>query len=127
MVADSVATFFEQPHNRAVVQKLLDAGVSWPAPAERAAGDGDSVFAGKTVVLTGRMGMSRSDATSLLQSMGARVGGRITKNTDYVIAATDTSSKAVKAAQMGIEILDERQFMERVHASGSSADQGGGI
>lgn len=127
LVADSVVTFFEQPHNRAVVEKLLDAGVSWPAPAEQTARDSDSVFAGKTVVLTGKMSIPRSDAASLLQSMGARVGGSITKNTDYVIAATDTSSKAVKAAQMGIEVLDERQFMEQVNAPGSSADRSGGI
>ncbi len=125
LVADSVVTFFEQPHNRAVVEKLLDAGVSWPAPAEPTAGDSDSVFAGKTVVLTGKMSMPRSEAASLLRSMGAKVGSGITKNTGYVIAATDTSSKVVKAAQMGIEILDERQFMEQVHASGLSADQDG--
>ncbi len=119
LVADSVVTFFEQPHNRAIVGKLLDAGVTWPAPAGQPAGDGDSVFAGKTVVLTGKMSMPRGEATSVLQSMGARVGGSITKNTDYLIAATDTSSKAVKAAQMGIEVLDERQFLEQVNASGS--------
>ena len=125
LVADSVVTFFEQDHNRAVVGKLLDAGIWWPRPAQTA-GDGDSVFSGKTVVLTGKMRMSRGDATSLLQSMGAKVDSSITKNTDYVIAATDTSSKAVKAVQLGIEILDERQFLERVNSTDSTIGQGGG-
>ena len=88
---------------------------------------GDNVFSGKTVVLTGKMSMPRGDATSLLQSMGARVGGsQITKNTDYVIAATDTSSKAVKAVKMGIEILDEQQFLSLINSTGSTADRDGG-
>lgn len=127
LVADSVVTFFEQDHNRTIVEKLLDAGVWWPAPAGQTAGDGDSVFSGKTVVLTGKMSMPRGEASSLLQSMGAKVGSGITKNTDYVIAATETSSKAVKAVKMGIEILDERQFLERVNPTGSIAGQGEGI
>ncbi len=125
LAADSVIKFFGHEHNRAVVEKLLDAGVSWPAPAERNVEERDSVFAGKTVVLTGKMNLPRGEATALLQSVGARVGNSITKNTDYLIAATDTSSKAVKAAQMGIEILDERQFLEQVHAPGSLSDPDG--
>ncbi len=126
LVANSIVTFFGQDHNCAVVKKLRDAGVSWPAP-EQTAVAGDNVFSGKTVVLTGKMSMPRGEATSVLQSMGARVASSITKNTDYVIAATDTSSKAVKAAQMGIKILDERQFLELVHASGSLADHDGEV
>ncbi len=111
LVANSVMTFFGQGHNLAVVRKLLDAGVSWPAPRPTAGG-GDNIFAGKTVVLTGKMNMSRGEATSLLQSLGAKVGSSVTGNTEYVIAATNTSSKAIKAVQLGIEILDERQFLE---------------
>ena len=125
LVADSVVTFFEQDHNCAGVEKLLDAGVAWPAP-EQTAGDGDSVFLGKTVVLTGKMSMPRGVATSLLQSMGAKVGSHITKSTDYVIAATDTSSKAVKAVKMGIEILDEQQFLRLINSTGSAVNRGGG-
>ena len=111
LVADSVVTFFEQAHNRAVVEKLLDSGVSWLAPGQTS-GERDHLFSGKTVVLTGKMNMPRAQATSLLQSLGAKVGSSVTKNTDYVIAATNTSSKAVKAAQLGIEIVDEQRFLE---------------
>ena len=125
LVANSIVTFFEQPHNCAVVKNLRDAGVSWPAP-EQTAGVGNSVISGKTVVLTGKMSMPRAEAASLLQSMGAKVGSQITKSTDYVIAATDTSSKAVKAVKMGIEILDEQQFLSLINSTGSTADRDGG-
>ncbi len=113
MVARSIRTFFEQPHNREVLDKLLSAGVKWPKP-EKAKITRHSIFAGKTVVLTGTLGMSRSEAKNLLQAQGAKVTGSVSSKTDYVIAGENAGSKADKAEQLGVEILDEQQFLRQV-------------
>jgi DNA ligase (NAD+) len=113
MVANSIHTFFKQDHNQEVIEKILQAGVSWPRP-EKPRINTDSIFSGKTVVLTGTLGMARSEAKRLLQSLGAKVTGSVSKNTDFVVAGQDAGSKADKAEQLGVEILDEQQFMEQV-------------
>jgi DNA ligase (NAD+) len=113
MVANSIRTFFKQAHNQEVIEKIVHAGVSWPRP-EKPRINSDSMFSGKTVVLTGTLGMARSEAKVLLQSLGAKVTGSVSKNTDFVIAGQDAGSKADKAEQLGVEILDESQFMEQV-------------
>ncbi len=113
IVARSVSTFFDQPHNQAVIEKLKAAGVRWPAP-QTPSGVTDSFFSGKTVVLTGTLGMPRSEARNRLQSLGARVTGSISKNTDYLIAGRDAGSKAGRAQQLGVEILDESRFLEHL-------------
>jgi len=106
VVAENVRTFFGQAHNREVIQRLLAAGVHWPAPAAGPAAD--SPLAGKTVVLTGTLeSMTRDEAKARLQSMGARVTSSVSKKTDYVVAGADPGSKAQKAEQLGVAILDE--------------------
>jgi DNA ligase (NAD+) len=71
-------------------------------------------FTGKTVVLTGALSISRSEAKSILQSFGAKVTGSVSAKTDYVIAGEDAGSKAEKAEKLGVPIVDENQFMEYV-------------
>ena len=109
IVAHSVSTFFKQQHNRKVIEKLMVAGVRWPAQKAPSPVSG-GFFSGKTVVLTGALGMSRSEARNRLQALGARVTGSVSKKTDYVIAGRDAGSKAEKAEQLGVEILDEPRF-----------------
>ena len=111
VVAKSIQTFFQQQHNQEVIAKMLDAGVNWPKP-EKALVSIDSPFTGKTVVLTGTLGMPRTEAKGLLQAAGAKVTGSVSKNTDYVIAGEDAGSKAESADQLGVEILDEARFLE---------------
>jgi len=113
IVAKSVRVFFEQSHNKKVIKKLLSVGVNWPKP-HRMKDKSDSIFSGKTIVLTGALGMARSDAKSLLQSVGAKVTGSVSKNTDYVIVGQDAGSKADRAAQLGVRILDEKQFLQHI-------------
>ncbi|MDZ4125078.1 MAG: NAD-dependent DNA ligase LigA, partial [Hydrogenophaga sp.] len=92
VVAQSIRTFFDQPHNREVVEQLRACGVTWEEgePAERA----PQPLAGKTFVLTGTFPtLKREDAKALLEAAGAKVAGSVSKKTDYVVAGTDAGSK----------------------------------
>ena len=106
VVAQSLHTFFQQPHNREVVEQLRACGVTWPegAPAERA----PQVLAGKTVVLTGTLPtLSRDAAKDMLEAAGAKVAGSVSKKTSYVVAGEDAGSKLAKAEELGVPVLDE--------------------
>ncbi|MGI9316389.1 MAG: NAD-dependent DNA ligase LigA [bacterium] len=111
VVAESVRVFFEQTHNREIISKLLASGIKWPKAEPRAAVE-DSPFNEKTVVLTGTLSMARSEAKKILQSLGAKVTGSVSKNTDFVVVGVDPGSKADKAEQLGVRILDEQAFLE---------------
>jgi len=115
VVAHSLRAFFAEAHNREVIDKLIAAGVEWPAPVA-AAPAGGGVFAGKTVVLTGTLSMARAEAKRMLQSAGARVTGSVSKNTDYVIVGENPGGKADKAEALGIEMLDETAFLDMAGA-----------
>lgn len=106
VVADSIHTFFAQPHNREVVAALRAHGVTWEegAPAEHTA----LPLAGKTVVLTGALPtLSRDAAKDLLEAAGAKVAGSVSKKTHYVVAGAEAGSKLARAEELGIPVLDE--------------------
>jgi len=114
VVAASIRTFFDQPHNAEVIQKLRQAGVDWPehAPAPTTP---DSPLAGKTFVLTGALSsMARDEAKRRLQGLGAKVTGSVSKKTDFVVAGSDPGSKVAKAEQLGVEIIGEPEFLEMI-------------
>lgn len=106
VVAQSIRTFFDQPHNREVVEQLRACGVSWEEgePAERA----PQPLAGKTFVLTGTFPtLKREDAKAMLEAAGAKVAGSVSKKTDYVVAGAEAGSKLDKANELGVAVLDE--------------------
>jgi DNA ligase (NAD+) len=106
VVAHSIRTFFDQPHNREVVEQLRQCGVHWPeaAPAERP----PQRLAGMTVVLTGTLPtLSRDAAKDMLEAAGAKVAGSVSKKTHYVVAGADAGSKLAKAEALGVPVLDE--------------------
>ena len=106
VVAQSIRTFFDQPHNREVVEQLRACGVTWEEgePAERA----PQPLAGKTFVLTGTFPtLKREDAKALLEAAGAKVAGSVSKKTDYVVAGTDAGSKLDKANELGVAVIHE--------------------
>lgn len=108
IVADNIYTFFRQDHNREIIDKLIKAGLRWP---EIEAKRDDLPLEGKVFVLTGSLSdMSRNDAKVALQALGAKVTGSVSKKTDYVVAGENPGSKADKAEQLGITILDEEKF-----------------
>jgi DNA ligase (NAD+) len=115
VVAESVRQFAEEPRNRELVRKLKDAGVNMasqaPEPALESA-EAAGPLAGKTVVLTGTLAsMSREAATEALERLGARVAKSVSKKTTYLVVGADAGSKADKAAQLGVETLDEQAFL----------------
>lgn len=105
IVAQHIVTFFQQEHNREVITKLLDAGVTWPIEEKV---ESDSELNNKTVVLTGTLEqLSRSEAKEKLLALGAKVAGSVSKKTDYVVAGRDAGSKLTKAESLGIAVVDE--------------------
>jgi DNA ligase (NAD+) len=106
IVAQSIRTFFEQAHNREVVEQLRACGLTWEEgePAVQA----PKPLAGKTFVLTGTFTtLSRDQAKDLLEAAGAKVSGSVSKKTDYVVAGTEAGSKLEKAQALGVAIIDE--------------------
>lgn len=106
IVANSIHTFFQQAHNREVVEQLRACGVTWEEgePAARA----PQPLAGKTVVLTGTFPtLKRDQAKDLLEAAGAKVAGSVSKKTDYVVAGEDAGSKLDKARELGVAVIDE--------------------
>lgn len=108
VVAKRIREFFTEQHNRDVIAALREAGVHWPVVEKPQA----QPFAGKTFVLTGTLSMPRAELKERLQSMGARVAGSVSKQTDFVVAGADPGSKYDKAVKLGIELLDEAACIE---------------
>jgi DNA ligase (NAD+) len=105
-IAQSVALFFAQEPNRAMIARLKEAGVDVTAPLRPREPVG--VLAGKTLVLTGTLPtMTREEATELIVAAGGKVTGSVSKKTDYVVAGDEAGSKLAKAEQLGIAVLDE--------------------
>jgi DNA ligase (NAD+) len=111
-VAEDIYTFFHQKHNREVIKQLRQAGVQWPAVARVKR---HTPFAGKTFVLTGTLtALTRDEAKNRLQSLGATVSGSVSKKTDYVVVGDDPGSKAAKAKELGVTMLDEKEFLKLI-------------
>jgi DNA ligase (NAD+) len=107
--AKAVRAFFDEEHNRALVQRLLDAGVT-PQPEERL--DEGGVFAGKTLVLTGELtALTREDATAEIERRGGKVSGSVSRKTALVVAGENAGSKLKKAGELGVPIVDEAGFL----------------
>jgi len=108
-VAASIAHFFAEPRNRDVIAQLVravdegGAGIHWPAP--KAAAEG--VLTGKTFVITGTLpGMSRDEASALIEAHGGKCTGSVSAKTDYLLAGEAAGSKLAKAEKLGVPVLD---------------------
>jgi DNA ligase (NAD+) len=112
VVAASVRAFADEPHNQHLIKRLRDAGVNLTSQAAEPT-DQPGALSGKTFVLTGTMGsMSREEATETLERLGAKVSGSVSKKTSYVVFGSDAGSKLEKAEKLGVERMDEAQFLE---------------
>jgi DNA ligase (NAD+) len=110
-VAQSLRTFFEQPHNREVVAQLRACGVTWaegpPAPVLA------TPFSGQTFVITGTLPtLGRDEAKDLIEAAGGKVAGSVSKKTNYVVAGAEAGSKLAKALELGVTVLDEQGLKE---------------
>ena len=112
-VAATVRAWFDEDENLALVEKLREAGVRLedPPPADT----GPKPLEGLTIVLTGGLDtLSRDEASRLAQQAGARVSSSVSKKTDLVVAGENPGTKYDQAVKLGLEILDEAAFLERV-------------
>jgi DNA ligase (NAD+) len=109
VVAENIRHFFDQDKNRDIVGKIIQQGVSWPQ--EDAARQQLQTLQGKTYVISGTLdGLSRDQAASLLKVRGARVSASVSAKTSAVISGENPGSKVAKAAELGVEILDQAGF-----------------
>jgi DNA ligase (NAD+) len=111
IVAASIVRFFAEAHNVEVVEQLRAAGVHWAAGVAHSAAS--SPIAGKTFVLTGSLPtLTRDTAKDMIEALGGKVAGSVSKKTDFVVAGAEAGSKLEKAQSLGLAILDETQFRE---------------
>ena len=112
-IAATVAAWFADEENLALIQRLRAAGVRMEDAATPAA-TGGKPLEGITLVLTGSLPtLSREDATTLAQAAGARVASSVSKKTDFVVAGESAGSKLDKATSLGVELIDESEFLRR--------------
>ncbi len=106
-VAQSIRTFFDQPHNREVVEQLRAAGINW----DDLQGTGEAGFRpllGKTLVLTGTLpSLTRDEAQAMIEAAGGKVSGSVSKKTSFVVAGEEAGSKLAKANDLGVAVIDE--------------------
>ena len=113
VIAESIIDFFQEPHNRTVIDQLIseEIGIHWP-DVEIQLLTTDSPFSDKTVVLTGTLSiLTRDEAKAKLKQLGAKVTGSVSKKTDFVIAGEAAGSKLTKAQELGIKVIDEQELI----------------
>ncbi len=110
VMAESIYGYFREPRHRAVVDDLLAAGVQ---PQTEAARSRAGAFSDKTVVVTGSLeNFTRQQAQQAIKDAGGKASSSVSKKTDFVVAGAEPGSKLDKARELGVTVIDERQFME---------------
>jgi DNA ligase (NAD+) len=113
VLAQSVKAWLEEPHNRALLERLRAAGVNMTAAAPAVAAG--RPLEGMTFVLTGTLdAMSREDAGAAVERLGGRVSGSVSRKTTYVVVGREPGSKAARARELGVETLDEPAFLRLI-------------
>ena len=115
VVAASVRSFADEPHNRALIAKLAAAGVNMtthqPEPAVISAG----ALSGKTLVLTGTLQtMTREEAAAAIERLGGKVASSVSRKTSYLVVGADAGSKLEKARELGVATLTEEEFKKLI-------------
>ncbi len=114
IAASYIISFFADPSKRDLIEKLRNKGVNFDYLGTDNI-DVTNYFYGKTVVLTGALvKYTRNELTSILEGIGAKVAGSVSKKTDVVIAGTDAGSKLVKAQELGIKVMDEEEALSHL-------------
>ena len=108
-MAESLVSFFHEPHNLAMLERLAAAGLNLQETEASASG---GRLAGQTFVLTGTLeAMSRSQAGEMIMALGGKTSSSVSKSTDYVVVGSEPGSKYDKARQLGVKILSEDEFL----------------
>lgn len=112
-IAESVIEFFSNEINQKILAKLQSAGLQFEIEEKELA---SNIFEGKKIVLTGTLPtLSRNEAKELIEKNGGKTASSVSKNTDYVLAGESAGSKLTKAQDLGVEILDEQQFLSMIN------------
>jgi DNA ligase (NAD+) len=126
VIAESVWTFFRDPRNVGLVDRLAATGVTMELPAEEVRGGSEGAgraagpLAGKTLVVTGTLpNLSRQEAIDLITAAGGRVPGSVSAKTDYVVVGEEAGSKLAKARELGVELLDEAGLLSLLGKEGA--------
>ena len=110
-VGQAIFEFFEEPANRALVERLRQAGLMFKGQRKHRG----TKLAGKTLVLTGTLpSFTRDQAKKMIEDAGGRISGSVSKKTDYVVAGEEAGSKLDKAKELGVEILDEPGLLQLI-------------
>ena len=118
VVAQSLRTFFDQPHNREVVEQLRACGLTWDEH-DGVPDAGPQPLAGLTLVLTGTLPtLGRNEAKDLIEAAGGKVSGSVSKKTHYVVAGAEAGTKLEKAQALGLSILDEAGLLALIAGQG---------
>jgi DNA ligase (NAD+) len=113
-VAGSIVSFFGEPRNRELLERLRAAGLQFTYESTRPTG---GPLEGRTFVLTGTLPrLSREEATQLIENAGGKVSGSVSKKTSYVVAGADAGSKLAKARELGVTVLNEEQLFKLIHS-----------
>jgi DNA ligase (NAD+) len=111
----SVVTWFRNPKNRQVIDKLRAAGLEMTA-TEEIAGTGEQLLANLSFVITGTLPtLSRESATALIEQHGGKVTGSVSRKTDYLLAGESAGSKLAKANELGVPVIDEPTLLGLIH------------
>ena len=111
-VARSVRAFFSEPRNRDSIRKMIEAGLEI---REARTAEGPRPLEGKTFVFTGALSsMTRSEAKARVEALGAKVSSSVSRRTDFVVVGADPGSKADRARELGVPMLTEEEFLERL-------------
>jgi len=115
-IAVSVREFFSLPENRDMVERLRAAGVNL---REESGGAREGPLSGLTLVITGRLAaLSRNEAEAMVKRYGGAIGSSVTKKTDYLVAGEDPGSKLAKAEKLGVNVINEAEFLELLRERG---------
>jgi len=113
-MAESVVAYFKEENNIQIVEKLTDAGVNTSYAEEDAEGV-DKIFEGQTAVLTGTMEtLGRKEAKEIIERLGGKVSGSVSKKTDFVLYGEKAGSKLKKAQELGVKTITENEFLEMI-------------
>ena len=112
-LADSLVAFFQSLHGRQTIEELRDLGLNFTEPVDES--PGGALLAGKTVVVTGTLSrFGRNEIEELIAQLGGKAAGSVSKKTSFVVAGENAGSKLDKAKDLGVEVIDEAEFLRRI-------------
>lgn len=121
-VASAITDFFADEGNRELLAALKHIGL-WPVAEEKIMSAADAPLAGKSVLFTGTLSISRSDAKKKAEAAGAKVVSGVSKSLDYLVAGSEAGSKLAKATELGVTVLDEAAFNALLEHGGEKPEE----